>query len=152
MILFGLDKSILKVYENKKNLFILYKFYSKNFSIFSAPPKKKTWLGVWMFSQRRIIWNTKFEKIKVQYECATVRSRIINCYEKITKWRLLTIFFEKCFLIDLSVHTSSKNQKFYSILGLTVAIRLPNMYIKFCKDLVRIVSSHGEKINTAWKK
>ena len=40
MILFGFDKNTLKVYEKKKNLFILHNFYIKNLSIFLAPPKK----------------------------------------------------------------------------------------------------------------
>ena len=52
----------------------------------------------------------------------------------------------KVFLSDFSVNKSSKNQNLYIILGPTVAIRLPNMYIKFRKDRS---SSFGEKINTA---
>ena len=53
------------------------------------------------------------------------------------------------FLSDFLVHKSSKNQNFYIILGLTVAIRVPNMYIKFRKYRF---GSFGAKINTAWKK
>ena len=53
MILFGLDKSTLKVYE-KKSLLILHNFYIKNLSIFLASPKTGM-AAVWMFSQRRII-------------------------------------------------------------------------------------------------
>ena len=58
------------------------------------------------------------------------------------------IFFSKneVFLSDFSVNKSSKNQNFYIILGSTVVIRVPNMYIKFRKDRS---SSFGEKINTA---
>ena len=79
---------------------------------------------------------------------ATVRSRIINFYAKITKMAAVEIFFSKneVFLSDFSVNKSSKIQKFYVILGLTVTIRVPNMYIKFRKDRS---SSFGEKINTA---
>ena len=58
MIIFGLDN---KVYEKKK-LFILDNSYIKNLSIFLAPPKKSM-AAVWKFSQRKIIWNTKFKKI-----------------------------------------------------------------------------------------
>ena len=52
MILSGLDKSTLKVYEKK--VFILHNFYIKNLSIFLAPPKKDI-ATVWMSSHRRII-------------------------------------------------------------------------------------------------
>ena len=52
----------------------------------------------------------------------------------------------KGFLSDFSVDKSSKNQNFYIMLGPTVAICMPNMYIKFCKDRS---SNFGEKINTA---
>ena len=57
------------------------------------------------------------------------------------------IFFRKMkfFLIDFLVNKKSKNQNFHIILGPTVAIRVPNMYIKFHK--VRS-SSFEEKINT----
>ena len=41
MILFGLDKSTLTVYEKKKNLFILHNFYIKNLSILLTWQKKK---------------------------------------------------------------------------------------------------------------
>ena len=40
MILFGLDKSTLKVYEKKKMLFMLHNFYIKNLSVFLAPLKR----------------------------------------------------------------------------------------------------------------
>ena len=58
------------------------------------------------------------------------------------------IFFSKneVFLCDFSVNKSNKNQNFYTILGPTVAIRVPNMYMKFPNDRS---SSFGEKINTA---
>ena len=58
------------------------------------------------------------------------------------------IFFSKneVFLSDFSVNESIKNQNFYIILGPTVAIRVPNKYIKFRKDRFR---SFREKINTA---
>ena len=58
------------------------------------------------------------------------------------------IFFSKneVFLSDFSVNKSSKNQNFYIILGPTLAIRVPNVYIKFRTDRC---SSFGEKINTA---
>ena len=59
------------------------------------------------------------------------------------------IFFSKNFFLVTSVKKSSKYQKFYIILGPTVNMRVPNMYIKFRKDRS---SSFGEKINTAWKK
>ena len=57
-------------------------------------------------------------------------------------------FFSKneVFLSDFSVNKSCKNQNFYIILRPTVAIRLPNMYIKFRMDWS---SSFGGKINTA---
>ena len=77
---------------------------------------------------------------------ATVRSRIINFYAKITKWRLSKFFVRKVFLSDISVDKSSKNIFFYIILGSTVAVRVPNMYRKFHKDRS---SSFGVKINTA---
>ena len=48
------------------------------------------------------------------------------------------------FSSDFSVNKSSKNQKCYIILGPTAAIRVLNMYIKFCKYRS---SSFGEKIN-----
>ena len=78
---------------------------------------------------------------------ATVQSRIINFCAKITKWRLSTFFSKnEVFLSDFSVNKSSINQNFHIILGPTVAIRVPNMYIKFRKDRS---SSFREKINTA---
>ena len=51
------------------------------------------------------------------------------------------IFFRK-----MKFNKSTKNQNFYIILGRTVAIRVPNMYIKFRKDRY---SSLKKKINTA---
>ena len=55
------------------------------------------------------------------------------------------IFFSKNEVFSVtSVNKSSKNQNFYIILGPTVAIHVPNMYIKFRKDRF---SSFGEKIN-----
>ena len=59
------------------------------------------------------------------------------------------ISINEVFLSDFLVNKSSKNQNFYIILGPAVAIRVPNMYIKFCKDRS---SNFGEKINTALKK
>ena len=61
------------------------------------------------------------------------------------------IFFSKneVFFSDFSVNKSSKNLNSYIILGLTVAISVPNVHLKFRKDRS---SSFGEKINTAWKK
>ena len=50
------------------------------------------------------------------------------------------------FLSDFLVNKSSENQNFYIMIGPTVAIRVPNMYIKFCKDRSSIFR---EKINTA---
>ena len=59
MILSGLNKSSLKVYE-EKILFILHNFYIKNRSIFLTPSKKGM---AAVFFQIRIIWNTRFETI-----------------------------------------------------------------------------------------
>ena len=61
---------------------------------------------------------------------------------------VVEIFFSKneVFLNDFSVNKSSKHPIFDIILGPTVAIRVPNMFKKFCKDRS---SSFGEKINKA---
>ena len=44
------------------------------------------------------------------------------------------IFFSinEVYLSNFFVNKSSKNQNFYVMLGPTVAIRMLNMYIKFC--------------------
>ena len=87
------------------------------------------------------------KRFRFSISVATARSRIINFYPKITKWRLSKFFFGKWgFFDNFSVNKSSKNQNFYIIFGPTVAIRSPNMYIKFRHDRS---SSFGEKINTA---
>ena len=49
------------------------------------------------------------------------------------------------FLSDFSVNKSSKNQNFYIIVGPTVAIRVPDMYIKFREDREEERSTQHEK-------
>ena len=148
MILFGLDKSTLKVYE-KKTLFILHNFYIKYLSIFLAPPKK-TWLLCGCFLREESCETQNLKRFRFSMSVDTVRSRIINFYAKIIKWRLSKKNFEKWFFFsDFLVSKSTENNFFYIILGQKVAIRVPNMHIKFRKDRS---SSFGEKTNTAWKK
>ena len=65
MILFGLHKSTLKVYD-KKNLFILHNFYIKNPSIFLAPPKKRHGCCVDIFSEKNHL------KYKIQKDLGSV--------------------------------------------------------------------------------
>ena len=52
MIIFGLNKSTLKVYEKILFLFILHNFYIKNLSIFLDPPKKRHCCCVDVFSEK----------------------------------------------------------------------------------------------------
>ena len=126
IIIFGLDKSTLKVYERKK-LFILHNFYIKNLSIFLAPPQK-AWLLCGCFLREESSETRNLKIFSFSMSVATVRSIIINFYSKITKWRLSKFFFRKIkFLSDFSVNKNSKNQNFYIILGSTVAIHVPNM-------------------------
>ena len=83
MILFGLDKSTLKVY--KKKLFILHNYYIKNLSIFLAPPKKAWMLcGCFLREESSETQNSK-----------RFRFSMSNFYAKIIKWRLSKKNFEK---------------------------------------------------------
>ena len=49
------------------------------------------------------------------------------------------------FFCVTSVNKSSKNPNFYTILGPTVAICVPNMYIKFRKDRSSSFGEHSMK-------
>ena len=149
MILFGLDKSTLKVYENFF-LCVLHNFDIKNLSNFLAPPKK-AWLLCGCFLREESSETQNSRRFRFSMSVATVRSRIINFYAKIAKWRLSKFFFRKIkfFWVTFRLIKVVKDQNFHIILGPTVAICLPNMYIKFRKDRS---SSFREKINKAWKK